>query len=340
MKLKDNQKVLTKMMKIKKGLKQFIIRTVIFFAILISIQFGIFLFVSQTEFFRKYLAIPDEFYIPVLTGLSKQNVLSSLLFVVIAFILWRFKDIKKFSAYRQNKKETAVWSIMALTAFTLHYALKYFINRNIETALPYSLILTVFKYTLNILFVIFLAFAVYNKKFLFSFTRKYRKDVGIFSIIFLLYYWIIWWFQDSWLVFSSIIGKVLYFLFSRISDNVVFRVSDDVGPILGVDNFYVGISKVCSGIESLLFFISLFVIIVITNWDNLNKKRMLLLFIPGVIGTYLLNILRIFLLILIAVKFSPKFAIDVFHTNAGWIFFLAYFIVFWHFGRKWVILNE
>ena len=112
------------------------------------------------------------------------------------------------------------------------------------------------------------------------------------------------------------------------------------GPILGVEGFYVGISKVCSGIDSLLYFISLFAIIIVTNWKFINKNRMLILLVAGAIGTFFVNILRVFLLVIIAVKFSPKFAVDVFHTNAGWMFFLAYFIILWHFGRKWVMPNE
>ena len=326
-------------MKLKTGFKQFVIRTVVFFVILIGLQMGIFLFLSGTPFFIKYFAIPDAFYLPFLVGLNKQNMISSVLFVVVSFILWRLKDILEFTEYKQNKKETVMWSILAVASFTLHYVLKYLIKMNLDAALGYSSGLTFLKYGLNILFVAFLALAVFNKRFIFSFIKKYRIDILVFTIMFVAYYHIIWWFQDSWQFFSNFVGNILYFVFSKQFHNVVFRVADAAGPTLGVENFYVSISKVCSGIDSLLFFISLFVILVITNWDSLNKIRMALLFIPGIIGTYLLNIIRIYLLVLIAVRISPKFAVDFFHTNAGWVFFLTYFIVFWQFGRKWVIRN-
>lgn len=325
---------------LKKGLKQFIIRSAVFFGILISLQLGIFLFISNKPFFREYLAIPEQFYFPILQGLNKQNFISSAFFVIAAFLLWRWNDIKKFKAYKQKRKETIVFGLLALLSFSLHYLLKFLINRNLSTALNYSSLLTLLKYGLNLLFVVMLAFAAYNKKFIFSFIKKYYKDIGIFTVILFLYYRLMWWFQESWLFFSNTVGKILNFAFSLMFDNVVFRLGDGAGPTLGVEGFYVAISEVCSGIESLLLFISLFVILVITNWKDLNKKRMLILFIPGIIGTYFMNILRVFLLILIAVKFSPEFAVDVFHTNAGWIFFIAYFIVFWQFGRKWVIKDE
>jgi exosortase/archaeosortase family protein len=326
-------------MKLKTGFKQFMIRTAVFFAILISLQMGIFLFLSGTAFFIKYFAIPDAFYLPFLTGLNKQNAISSAFFVVVSFLLWRSKEILEFSDYKQNKKETLMWGILALGAFISHYGLKLLIRMNLNAALGHAFSLTILKYALNILFVAFLALAVYNKKFIFSFIKKYRIDILVFTFILFLYYQIIWLFQDSWLFFSNFVGNALYFIFSKQFSNVVFRAADGAGPTLGVENFYVSISKVCSGIDSLLFFISLFAILVITNWDSLNKMRMALLFIPGIIGTYLLNILRIYLLVLIAVKISPEFAVNFFHTNAGWVFFLGYFILFWHFGRKWVIKN-
>lgn len=321
----------------KKGFKQFVIRTAVFFGALFTLMFGIFLFFSKTAFFKEHLAIPGEFYFPILQGLSKQNFINSAIFVVVAFLLWRRKDILDFKEYRQNTKETILFGILALAAFFSHYAFKYWIAANLAMALEYSLPITLAKLGLNALFAVLLAFSVYNSKFIMFFLRKFYLDIGFFTIVLFTYYKLIDWFQDSWLFFSTSVGKILQFVFSRIFDNVTFYVSKTQGPILSVGDFRVGISKVCSGIDSLLFFISLFVILIVLNWKDIDKKRMALLFIPGLIGTFLLNIIRVFLLIVIAVKISPEFAVDTFHTNAGWILFLGYFITFWHFGSKWVL---
>ena len=321
----------------KEGFKQFVIRTGIFFSILLALQLSIFLYFSHTQFFQNYLGIPQDFYFDVLTGLNKQNLLNSAIFVVVAFLLWKRKEILDFNLYKQNYNETSVFGGLAFLTFFAHYIFKYWINTNLDYALDFATLLAFIKIFLNILFVVLLAFAAYNRKFVFGFVKRFYKDLGFFSIILILYYNLIWWFQNSWFYFSVIVGKTIYFIFSKIFDDVFFRAATDSGPILGVDGFFVAISKVCSGIDSLLFFTSLFIILVVTNWNELDKKRMALLFIPGLIGTFMLNIIRIFLLILIAVKISPEFAVDVFHTNAGWILFLGYFIVFWHFGSKWVI---
>ncbi len=324
----------------RKGFRQFVIRTSIFFVILLAIQLSIFLYFSKTGFFRTYLAIPTIFYFEFLQGLSKQDFLNSAIFVIVAFFLWRREDIFKLHSYKQDYKQTLIFSILALSSLLLHYLFKYWIVTNLSLTLRYVILIILIKYTLNILFVVFLALSIYNLNFIRFFIKKFYIDMIFFTIILVLYYKIIEWFQDSWLFFSTVVGKILYFIFSKFFDNVTFRISSQAGPILGVEDFKVGISKVCSGIDSLLFFISLFTILFVLNWKELDKKRMMLLLIPGLIGTFILNIARVFLIVLIAIKISPELAVDLFHTNAGWVLFLGYFIIFWHFGSKWVLRND
>lgn len=337
----------------KKGFRQFFLRTIIYFGVLFAVQFGIFLFFSKTTFFSRYLAIPTTFYFQFLEGLSKQDFLNSLIFVVVAFLLWRRKDILNFKADKQNYRQTIVFSILSVVSLLFHYVLKYWVVSNLNLALQHVMLITLLKYGFDIISVLFLAFAVYNTNFIKFFIKNYYKNIIFFTIMLFLYYRLIGWFQDSWLFFSTTVGSILSIIFSKFFDNVVFYATAKGGPVLGVNGFRVGISKVCSGIDSLLFFISLFAILVVLNWRELDKKRMAMLFIPGAIGTFFLNILRVFLIIIMAVNKNPlvvgllkslnttpeQFAVDLFHTNAGWILFLGYFVAFWHFGSKWVVKN-
>ena len=112
------------------------------------------------------------------------------------------------------------------------------------------------------------------------------------------------------------------------------------GPTLGVNDFLVGISKECSGIDSLLLFISLYLFLFILNWKDIDKRRMAILFIPGLIGTFAYNLARIYILMLAGIFISPEFAADAFHSNIGWILFLGFFIIFWHFGSKYAYKKD
>jgi len=103
-----------------------------------------------------------------------------------------------------------------------------------------------------------------------------------------------------------------------------------------LNNFRVIIGQPCSGIDSMLLFISLYLIIAIMDWKRINKKMAILLFFIGAVGMYLTNILRIFILFLVGIYISPKFAVGLFHTNIGWILFIIFFFIYWSIGSKFI----
>jgi exosortase/archaeosortase family protein len=76
-------------------------------------------------------------------------------------------------------------------------------------------------------------------------------------------------------------------------------------------------------------FTGLFLLILAVEWHNVDKKRMLAIFLPGLFGMFVVNVIRIFLLMLMGIWISPDFAVGLFHSNAGWLLFVAYFVLFW-----------
>jgi exosortase/archaeosortase family protein len=66
----------------------------------------------------------------------------------------------------------------------------------------------------------------------------------------------------------------------------------------------------------------------------------ILVFIIGLLGVYLVNVLRLLLLIIAGVHISPRFAIGLVHTNAGWVFFIAYFLCYYLIVRKFIYKNK
>ena len=107
-------------------------------------------------------------------------------------------------------------------------------------------------------------------------------------------------------------------------------------PIIDFKGFRVAIDSPCSGIESMFLFTMLYLFITCFDWKVLNKKKLAIMFIPGLLSVFALNILRIYLLILIGEGISVNLALGLFHTNASWIFFMAYFILFWGLLYKWM----
>lgn len=330
-----------KALKEKKGLYQFIIRSIIFFGIIIGIYLIIFLWFRHTTFFIQNLSIDDNFYVSWLTGLRKTDFLNATVFAIIAFLVWNKDKLRFLPASRRSPIKTTAFGALAIMSLAAHYFLKYWIGMNQPIAASFTDVFTVLKLFLLLLFVLFLALAIYTKIFISWFLKKYWKPILIFSALGIVYFFLIQFFQLIWYELSYFVSTTIRSILSLTFKYVIFSPGTALnGPKLGVEGFVVGISNECSGIDSLLLFISLYVLLLALDWKKMNLKRMALLFIPGIIGTVAYNILRIYLLLLVGVYIDPAFAVDVFHTNIGWILFLLFFIIFWHFGSKWVYKKE
>ena len=323
-----------------KGLVQFSIRTIIFFAILFGVQLFLMFYFRYTSFFIKYLQLGEEFYFQFLTGLRKTDFINSMLFAFIIFLLWNRRTIAKLNPYKQDKKETILFGALAALTLVSHYIFKYWVNANKESALENLLAITLAKYGFNIAFVILLAFSIYNRKFFTDNFRKFRRQIPVFALLSAGYFFIIQMFQLAWSYLGTFVAKIIYFMLTLTVDNAYIRLNPGKSPIIGVGKFIVGISEECSGIDSLLLFLSLFTAILALDWYKINRKRMFMLLVPGIIFTVFYNILRVYLLILVGVYYDPQFAVDTFHTNIGWILFLVFFVIFWNFGSKWVYQKE
>jgi exosortase E/protease (VPEID-CTERM system) len=102
----------------------------------------------------------------------------------------------------------------------------------------------------------------------------------------------------------------------------------DEGAIVGLGDFSVHIAPVCSGVEGmgllgafLLGFLAIF-------HRDLRLRRALFLVPAALLASFLLNALRIALLLMIGAFGHPDVAVAGFHTKAGWIFFSFLALVF------------
>lgn len=328
-------------LKENEGLYAFVVRSCVFFGTLFGIYLLIFLWARHLDFFVQYLRIDDGFYLPFLTGLRKSDFLNAGVFGLIGFFLWNRQALTKTIFTKRFPIETALFSALAVISFISHYLFKYWVATNTQTAAQMVSFVVWTKFLLLVFFILFLGLAVYTYDFVIQFIKKYWKSLLIFFAVGLVYFFLIQFFQLIWYELSYFVTIVLKSLLGLTFDDVYFSEgSTTFGPKLGANGFNVGISNECSGIDSLLLFISLYTLLLTLDWKRMHVKRMLMLLIPGLIGTVAYNILRIYLLMLVGIYIDPRFAIDVFHTNIGWMLFLVFFIVFWNYGSKWVYIKK
>lgn len=141
-------------------------------------------------------------------------------------------------------------------------------------------------------------------------------------------------FQYFWVYLSGFVSTAVVYLLRFIGDASVYFVRGL--PVIVFESFRVGIAKTCSGIDSILLFTGLWLGILAWDWKVLDKERAFWMYLLGVLGVFVLNIFRIFLLILIGAYISEDFALNVFHTNASSFLFIVYFAVFLKLGYGWM----
>jgi exosortase/archaeosortase family protein len=178
--------------------------------------------------------------------------------------------------------------------------------------------------------------AVFDSDYINKFFKEFKKEIIIFIIIAIILYNALITFQRQWLLLSSGITTILAWLLSLFYSTVSTAMNASGGPILRAEGFGVSIGPPCSGIDSMLLFIAFFAALFTLDRKIIRKWLYGLFFIIGLAGVYVINVLRLFLLMLAGIYISPRFAVGLFHTNAGWILFVLYFLLYYWFIRKFI----
>ncbi len=167
--------------------------------------------------------------------------------------------------------------------------------------------------------------------------RRTYTSLFVFGFITLAFYAMTQTIWQLWEAMSLVVAKLVYFILKLVSEKAYLVVGKG-DPTLGVGGFNVIVGPACSGIESLTLFLGLFMLLWVYEQSNLNLRRAGVVLMIGLIGTYLLNIIRIAAILLIGAK-NPAFAIGLFHSQAGWMLFSVFVLVLLYFGYGWMKEN-
>jgi exosortase E/protease (VPEID-CTERM system) len=88
-------------------------------------------------------------------------------------------------------------------------------------------------------------------------------------------------------------------------------------PILATDGFAISIAPSCAGYQGMLASATAMIGLIALEWRKLRHNRALMLGLVAIIAVFVLNALRIALLFHIGVSYSPKMAVDGFHSYFG-----------------------
>lgn len=171
------------------------------------------------------------------------------------------------------------------------------------------------------------ALGIFGRHFFLSLGKMCKKELIATVILATLFYFLFGMIFSLWPYLSKIVlWAVLGLLqFTNPGAKVVPPLT------IQLPQFAITIGEYCSGIESLFLITTLYVLIGCLEWNKLHKNVFFLHFFPLIIGMFMLNIVRVFVIIQAGVFFGPQIAAKLFHTYLGMLLFMSYFLVYW----KW-----
>ncbi|TAK62447.1 exosortase E/protease, VPEID-CTERM system [Methylobacter sp.] len=125
--------------------------------------------------------------------------------------------------------------------------------------------------------------------------------------------------QQAWQPLANLTFWLSFYSLRMVYPEVVYDVSE---KLLGTPSFQVLISPECSGYEGIGLIVVFLSIYIWVTRKELRFPQVYVLFPLGIMAIWLLNALRIVVLIAIGSSFSPEIAAGGFHSNAGWITFV------------------
>jgi exosortase/archaeosortase family protein len=268
---------------------------------------------------------------------SKVDAMKVLALVGLFFALFYRKRIEKISHPRPDLKRFALFLIAGLASICIYYIVRGSTNYYGITSGPMMYLGWAAIFVLLLLALFLYTLAVFGTGYVKELYSSFRDEFLLAGAASVVLYNLLVFFQNQWYAISSTVAYILYLMLSRF-----FEVGYFIGqgaPVLEVRGFAVNIGAPCSGIDSMLLFFSFFTALFALDYRRLKKKLYMLLFLVGLLGVFFVNVLRLFLLIVAGVYVSPDFAVGLFHTNAGWIFFLFYFLAYYWLIRRFIYVS-
>jgi len=159
-----------------------------------------------------------------------------------------------------------------------------------------------------------------DPRWLVDFIKHEQLAIAVGVIAGLIVWSVAMWTQRFW----GPLSEATFFLVAALLHAVYgeHMAVNAVDKTIGIDDFWINIAPACSGYEGIGLITAFTAIYIWIHRDALRFPRVLLLFPIGVVAIWLLNVVRIAVLVSIGHHWSEEVAIGGFHSQAGWITFI------------------
>ncbi|MFV8781865.1 exosortase E/protease, VPEID-CTERM system [Microbulbifer sp. SA54] len=162
---------------------------------------------------------------------------------------------------------------------------------------------------------------------------RYRKPVFVAAVISAL----VWLFSGLasrlWEPLNSLTFSLASSLLGLFDTELVVVAQSE--KLLGLGDFVVSVAPACSGYEGIALITAFLALYLYINRSEFRFPRAFALFPMGIAAIWLLNAVRIAVLIAIGYYWSADVAIGGFHSQAGWIAFILTSLGLLWFAGRW-----
>lgn len=289
-----------------KGFRQFILKFLCFSAFALT---------------AVYLLAASEFP-PSEIWKSMVNYLAYAFEALLLFYLLSRHELKDLHSFVFRKKQFIAFALISLLLLILRSSLEWNFFRKFVTVFA----------------LLFLFLAIFGVQFSYYFLNRLRREFILSTFLLVLLNVLINFFYNSWVAFAGLTITIVYNMLKLSFQNVTLDLSNPAQPIIGLAPQFVAlVLKECSGIESLILFTFLYFIASALDFKKFHKLHLIYGYLAGIIGIYLVTVLRIYIIILIGYFINKDLAVGLAHTWIGVLLFLIYFFVFWKISYKWLL---
>ncbi len=283
--------------------------------------------------FLIYVAVP--FLIGLIKGgrrfYIQYNFYSFIPFTLCLIIIFAVFNRKHLRKYKDNVhlKQTLIFIIFSIAAFTGYFLVRFRIQYTLTNYTTFIMIAGLLYLTASV----FLALAIFGIS-LFKNTWKSILILAIVTYIFVVFTTLL---HRSGTLLSYGISKISYYILWLISPSTSLELVSGA-PVLGLHDFVVKIGLPCSGVDGISIFTGLFILVSVYSLPRISWKMVLVVYLIGIIGVYILNIIRVVIIILLG-QVYPEFAIGIFHSQAGWLLFTVFVLILIYYTYPHMLKN-
>lgn len=91
----------------------------------------------------------------------------------------------------------------------------------------------------------------------------------------------------------------------------------------------------CSGADTTILFLAAFVLMLADQGRQASVKKLVVCFVCGGIGTYLVSMMRVPLLGIVG-YYNGYGTLETYHMYSGYLIFLGSIVIFWYLSLRWI----